>query len=177
MIRILLLSVALASGIELLAHAQERTAFNGTWVMDMTRSESAAQAPDAAPKTPVRIGIMQLPNVLTIQTIRDGTSETVSYSFERVEPEAVGTAGSDNPDANRIIRALVRWEGPVLMTETVYRVNRMAVTRTERRRLSADGREMTVETELQMEHGYESNGRSPAGYGTARDVYVKDGGR
>jgi hypothetical protein len=100
----------------------------------------------------------------------------VSYSFERT-PEAVGTAGSDPPAPNRIIRAHVRWDGPVLMTETVYRVNGMSTTRTERRRLSADGREMTVETELQMEHGYESNGRGPAGYGTAKDVYVKDGGR
>jgi hypothetical protein len=177
MTRTMLLSVALASGIELLANAQERPAFNGTWVMDMTRSESAAQAPDAAPKTPVSIGITQRPDALTIQTIRDGHSETVSYSFERVEPEAVGTAGSDNPNATRIIRTLVRWDGPVLVTETVYSVNGMATSKTERRRLSADGREMTVETELQVEHGYESNSRGPAGYGTAKDVYVKDGGR
>ena len=177
MTRTMLLSVALASGMELLAHAQERAPFNGTWVMDMTRSESAAQAVDAAPKTPVRISITQLADVLTIQTIRDGKSEAVSYSFKRVEPQAVGTTGSDNADANRIIKTHVRWDGPVLMTETVYRVNGMAMSRTERRRLSADGREMTVETEIQMEHGYESGGRGPAGYGTAKDVYVKEGGR
>jgi hypothetical protein len=40
--------------------------------------------------------------------------------------------------------------------------------------LSGGGGEMTVETELQMQHGYESNGRGPAGYGTAKDVYVKE---
>lgn len=174
MTRTMLLSVALASGIAVSANADERMAFNGTWVMDMTRSESAAQGPQAAPKTPVRVGIAHVAGSLSIQTIRDGHRETVAYSFEPVEPKAVGTAGSDDPGANRVIRALVRWDGPVLVTETVYRINGMAATKTERRRLSADGREMTVDIELQMEHGYESNGRGPAGYSKAKDVYVKD---
>src|SRR5687768_12714102 len=40
---------------------QERPNFDGAWVMDMTRSESTAQAADAAPRTPVRLHITSSP--------------------------------------------------------------------------------------------------------------------
>jgi hypothetical protein len=74
-----------------------------------------------------------------------------------------------------VINLNARWDGPILVTQTVYAVNGMATTKVDKYRLSGGGREMTVDTELQMQHGYESNGRGPAGYGTAKDVYVKDG--
>jgi hypothetical protein len=50
----------------------------------------------------------------------------------------------------------------------------MSAKKTETRWLSDNGREMTIETEMQMQHGYESDGKGPAGYGVAKDVYVRD---
>jgi hypothetical protein len=47
----------------------------------------------------------------------------------------------------------------------------MAVKKIDAYRLSGDGAELTVETELQVQHGYESNGRGPAAYNKAKDFY------
>lgn len=154
-----------------LAVAEERPNFNGSWVMDMTRSESAAQAADAAPRTPVKMAITAAPNALTIRTTTDGKGETVAYTFE--------TVTRTTPDARKgeeraIDQAQARWDGASLITVTVYRVNGMSAKKTETRWLSDNGREMTVETEMQMQHGYESDGKGPAGYGVAKDVYIRD---
>jgi hypothetical protein len=172
MTRKILAGAAVAVGIGLCAQAQEGANFSGTWVMDMTRSESAAQASTDSPRIPVRLEITHSPSSVTIRTLRDGSSETVSYSFERPNQDVVRTG--DNSTERRVINANARWDGPILETQTVYSVNGMATTKVEKYRLSGGGREMIVESELQMQHGYESNGRGPAGYGAAKDVYVKD---
>jgi hypothetical protein len=155
------------------AVAQERPKFDGPWVMDMTRSESAAQAADAAPRTPVHMAITATPSAVTIKTTTDGKGETVAYTFDpvtRAAPDA-----QDKKDERAIDQAQVRWEGASLITVTVYRVNGMSAKKTETRWLSNNGKEMTVETEMQMQHGYESDGsKGPAGYGVAKDVYVRD---
>ena len=173
MTRRILAAAAVVVGIGLCAQAQEGANFSGTWVMDMTRSESAAQASTDSPRIPVRLEITNSPSSVTIHILRDGSSETVSYSFERTNQGVVGTG--DNATGRKVINANARWEGPILVTQTVYSVSGMATTKVEKYRLSAGGREMIVESELQMQHGYESNGRGPAGYSTAKDVYVKDG--
>jgi hypothetical protein len=156
------------------AVAQERPNFNGTWVMDMTRSESAAQAADAAPRTPIRVAITSSPTSVTIRTTTDGKGETVAYPFDPVtRPTA---PDSPEKDARAIDEAQARWDGASLITVTVYRVNGMSAKKTETRWLSDNGKEMTVETEMQMQHGYESGGKGPAGYGVAKDIYVRDKG-
>jgi hypothetical protein len=156
-----------------LAMAGDRPDFNGAWVMDMTRSESAAQAADAAPRTPVKLAIESSPASLTIRTTTDGKGETVAYTFDSAT-RAV-TADARGGDDRAIDQAQARWDGSSLITVTVYRVKGMSAKKTETRWLSADGKEMTVETEMQMQHGYESDGKGPAGYGVAKDVYVRDG--
>jgi hypothetical protein len=161
------------------AVAQEKPNFNGAWVMDMTRSESAAQATDAAPRTPVKLDITSSPAALTIRTMTDGRGETVEYTFDTVTRVAVADsrerAESSAKEDRAIDQAQARWDGAGLVTVTVYRVNGMSAKKTETRRLSADGKEMTIETEMQMQHGYESDGKGPAGYGVAKDVYMRDG--
>jgi hypothetical protein len=155
-----------------LAVAEERPNFNGSWVMDMTRSESAAQAADAAPRTPVKVAITASPTALSIKTTTDGKGETVAYTFD---PVTRTTPPNARPAEERAIdQAQARWDGASLVTVTVYRVNGMSAKKTEKRWLSDNGREMTVETEMQMQHGYESDGKGPAGYGAAKDVYIRD---
>jgi hypothetical protein len=171
--RRILAAAAIVVGVGLSAWAQEGANFSGKWVMDMTRSESAAQASNDSPKSPVRLEITHMPSSVTIHTLRDGNSETLTYSFERPNQEAPKTG--DISAQRKVLNLNARWDGPILVTQTVYSVNGMATTKVDKYRLSGAGREMTVETELQMQHGYESNGRGPAGYGTAKDVYVKDG--
>lgn len=173
MIRTTLAAAAIVVGVGLGARAQEGANFSGVWVMDMTRSESAAQATSDSPKSPIRLEITHAPGSVTIHTLRDGHSETLSYPFDRPIQDAVKPA--DKSSQRQVINLTARWDGPILVTQTVYSVNGMATTKVDRYRRGAGEREMLVETELQMQHGYESNGRGPAGYGTAKDVYVKEG--
>jgi hypothetical protein len=152
--------------------AQERPNFDGPWVMDMTRSESAAQAADATPRTPVKVAIETSASSVTVRTTTDGKGEHVTYTFDpATRADAGGTSGRDE---RAIDQAQARWEGPSLITVTIYRVNGMSAKKPETRWLSSNGKEMTVETEMQMQHGYESDGKGPAGYGVAKDVYVRD---
>jgi hypothetical protein len=155
------------------AVAQEKPDFSGKWTMDPTRSESVAQAADASPHGPVTVAITQTPDEVVIVTDRDGPRERVTYRFDRngsSAPKPIGTTGSDT----RVIEdAQARWDGARLVTTTIYRVNGMATKTIETRSLAENTREMIVETQLQVEHGYESNGRGPQGYTVVKDVYKK----
>src|SRR5258706_3799545 len=110
------------------AVAQGRPNFSGSWVMDMTRSESAAQAADAAPRTPVRLAITSSAASVTIRTTTDGKSETVAYAFEPVTRAAVPTSGEK--DERAIDQAQARWDDTRLITVTGYRVNGMSAKKT-----------------------------------------------
>jgi hypothetical protein len=96
----------------------------------------------------------------------------VTYGFQRIVPSErpVGTSGTDAPSVEPV---LAEWKDGRLVTTTIYRVNGMPMTKIESRTLSADGREMTVETQVQIEHGYQSNAKQPQGYIPAKDVYTK----
>src|SRR5262245_48929326 len=94
--RIALFALALA-GAPALASAQARPSFSGTWTMDMTRSQTAAQRADASPVTPVQVTITDHVDRITIARDVDGHQEQSTYSFERV-PQAerpVGTSGTN----------------------------------------------------------------------------------
>jgi hypothetical protein len=156
--------------------SQAHPGFDGAWLMDLTRSESAAQGADASPRQHVRLDIAQRPAVMTITRTVDGVPEKIDYTFGDVDRSAVGTRGTSDPKV-AVEQASARWDGDKLVTVTVYRVNGMATKKTETRTLSADKREMIVRTELQMQHGYESSdGRGPAGHAFAQDVFVRADG-
>jgi hypothetical protein len=153
--------------------AQERPNFTGTWLMDMARSESSAQQSDSSPRKPITVVVVQRPTDLTIETRTDDKNQALTYKLTSTtadqETAPIGTVGS----ADSVQSAIMRWDGPRLVTVTVYRLNGMAVNRTEIRTLAPNGREMFVETHLQVQHGYESDGRGPQGYTSAKDVYVR----
>ena len=150
------------------ASGQERPDFTGTWVMDVNRSETAGQAPGLR-RTPVTMIITQSPSEVIIETEADGTRELMRYSFARQQdpPRPVGTTGSND---STVQQALAEWKGDYLQTMAVLSINGKAVTKTMSRTLDPSGTEMTVQTRLIVQHGYEYNG---ANVGTAKDVFIK----
>lgn len=159
----LLSTVATAAG-------QNRPDFTGTWQMDMTRSESAAQRADASPIGPVTVAIDQTASQVAIDTTRDGQLQEVRYTFGGTNPQPVGTSGSDEVTLQP---AGAQWRGEELITTTMYRVNGMAVKQVQTRRLMSGGREMHVETRLEMQHGYETNHPEYKSGSVVRDVFTK----
>lgn len=145
--------------------AQYRPDFSGTWVLDPARSESSLVA-DGQRIVPVSITmqIVQGESHVEIDTVRNGVRESRRYAVQPMEPpRPVGTSGSAG--------TVMNWERDSLVTITPHQINGMAVTTTERRTLSADGRHMTVVTTLEVQHGYQGDGRNASP--PARDVYVR----
>jgi hypothetical protein len=126
--------------------AQGPPDFSGTWIMDLSRSEAAAQGPAIGPVT---VAIQQTPTEVRIETTRDGTTETVRYlpvGMTAISPgERVGT---------------FRWEGLTLITNLITHINKQAVTFQEVRSLNRDSTEMAVEVTLVVQHGYTTGGSS-----------------
>jgi hypothetical protein len=175
------------------ALAQDGVAnISGTWQMDPNRSETFAQAPEARPKTSVRLVIKQSPAELQIERQRDGQSTNVAYSFYEAPVAGPTTKATDSATADRpvgtaetvasepagpdfgptgvdVTKSRFEWKDGRLMLMTVLTVNGKAVTSTEALTLSADGRELIVETVLQIHHGYETPGAS----GKGKDIYVR----
>jgi hypothetical protein len=167
MLRTCSIAVGLALLIGGSATAQRRPDFSGTWVMDLSRSESAAQAADASLKQPVTLVISQTGERLVIEQRLGGQSVVESYPLPGREPQPVGTSG---PEPRR-----AQFVGQSLVTMHVDTVNQMAIKQTETRKLDPSGTTMTVETQIEVEHGYESNGGSEAAKASnlVRDVYVR----
>jgi hypothetical protein len=126
--------------------AQGLPDFSGTWTMDLSRSEAAAQGPAIGPVT---VAIQQTPAEVRIETTRNGTTETVRYLPAGMKPvsaeERVGT---------------FRWEGVTLITNLSTHINNQAVTFQEIRSLNPDRTEMAVEVTLTVQHGYTTGGSS-----------------
>src|SRR5918996_1633049 len=124
--------------------AQSGPDFSGTWSMDLARSEAAAQG---TPIGPVTVAIRQAPGEVRIETTRNGKTESVRY----LPASAKATAAGE-------LLGAFRWEGQKLITTLVTDINKQAITVEEVRSLNPEGREMTVEVSLVVEHGYQSGG-------------------
>jgi hypothetical protein len=140
------------------AHAQGKPDFSGTWKMDPSRSESAAQS---EPPGPVTVVITQTANEVRIETTRTQGTSTVTYKLDGSEITIPGGT------------ATTRWDGTKLVTEVVRDVQGQAVTTKETRTLTADGNEMLVEMTLIVQHGYPTTLRGASNYGAGKDVYVR----
>jgi hypothetical protein len=182
--------------------AQEGADFSGTWVKDPQASESLADAPATVAKVLVRLVIEQSPDEVRITRHRfDGQADTLTYSFRPTE-SALPTATTDTPAA--IVRrgntetasagaagpkitdipapsgtvptnARAEWKDGRLMLQTDLLVNGKSITTTERFSMSPNSRELIVEADLIVHHGYESAGGASADNArkTAKDVYIK----
>jgi hypothetical protein len=138
------------------AIAQSRPDFSGTWSMDLSRSESAAQADPIGPTT---VAIEQTSGELRMALTRDGKTTNVVYRLDGT-PTAIpgGTATS-------------RWNGSSLVTEIVRTIQGQTVTVSETRRLNAAADELLVESVLVVQHGYSLRGVQ--NYGAGKDVFTR----
>jgi hypothetical protein len=142
--------------------AQGPPDFSGTWTMDLSRSETAAQGPAIGPVT---VAIQQTPAELRIETTRNGATETVRYlpaGMKAGAEERVGT---------------FRWEGATLITDLNTHINNQAVTFREIRSLNPDRTEMAVEVTLTVQHGYTGTAVNPSttspNSSTGKDVFLR----
>jgi len=138
-----------------------KTDFSGTWEMDSTRSESPHSGDS---KGPVTVVIKQTDSELSVETRRDGQSETIVYKMDGSQTEKPA------PD-NGPYRWSAKWDGSKLTTETQRNINRTAVTVTDVLSLAKNGNEMTVNRTLTVQHGYSWHGAK--NYASAKDLFVR----
>ncbi len=124
--------------------AQAIPDFSGTWTMDLSRSEAAAQG---TPIGPVTLAIRQAPDELRVETTRNGATEVVRYV-----PVGSKTVATGDP------MGTFRWDGSRLLTYLVTHINNQAVTIEEARSLNPAATEMAVEVSLVVQHGYQTGG-------------------
>jgi hypothetical protein len=156
MTRMLCASFALALALPSSALAQSKPNFSGTWSMDPMRSASQVQND---PIGPVTVVIIHTPTELSIATTRAQVTTT----------EVIKLDGSESRVSNGT--ATARWDGPALVVESVRDIQGASVTTRESRRLDAGGNEMSVDTVVEVQHGYTLKGAK--NYGTGRDVYTR----
>ena len=138
-----------------------KTNFSGTWEIDSTRSESP-QARDS--KGSETVVIKQTEFEFSVERRRDGQSETIVYKMDGSETEKPA------PD-NGPYRWRAKWDGSKLTTETHRNINGKTITIIEVRTLADNGKEMTVNRSLTVQHGY--HGREANNYASAKDLFVK----
>lgn len=144
-----LLSVAAIS-------AQSRPDFSGTWRFDPNRSDSATY-PELS--RPVTLVIAQTASEIRIETQTPRGASTDTYRFGAV-------ADVTSPGA-----AAARWSGNVMLADAVRDIGGQSVTVHRTFTLSNDGRELTIESAVNVQHGYSmSRGKV---YGAGKDVFVR----
>jgi len=156
MMRVLCASFLLPLALSTTAPAQSRPDFSGTWSMDPMRSASQVQN---EPIGPVTVVITQTPAELRIATTRAQATAT----------EVIKLDGSESKVSNGT--ATARWDGPALVVESVRDIQGASVTTRESRRLDAGGNEMSVDTVVEVQHGYTLKGAK--NYGTGKDIYTR----
>lgn len=156
-----MMSVLLASALSLAAPQALPSSlpdFSGTWRMDPERSVSAVQN---EPIGPITLVVRQEADRLTVQTTTArGTTTDVYRIDDRAQAAAPG-------------QAVARWQDRVLELEAVRNISGQSVTQRQSWRLEAGGRELHVESIVDVQHGYSVLGART--YGAGVDVFVRVG--
>lgn len=155
----LLLVACVSAVVTQASPVQGRPDFSGTWIMDQARSESPSQSADMA--GPVTLVITQTDKTVIVETKRGSLASRASYVFSAtpVQPGA-----GDGAPVGR-----ASFDGRTLVLEGTRVIRGQTVSTREARTLSADGAEMTVDTLVLVQHGYEFRGAK--NYGSAKDVF------
>ena len=146
--------------------AQEGINFSGLWQMDASRSESAHQA------TPIErftLMIQQSAKELTMESRKSQadnppTKEILTFKFGASEQSVVGNNGVP-------IKGKAYWDGTKLVTQTERQINGATVTTKQIFSLNTNGKEMTIDNTLTVQHGYESKAGNNIGKG--QDVFIR----
>jgi hypothetical protein len=147
--------------------AQHPVDFSGSWNMDLSRSDAAAQGPVAGP---VAMTIQQQPNEVWVETTGAGSTRRVRYV-----PVGAKTAN----DEGQLVGTF-RWEGSRLTTNLATHINQQAVTVDEVWSLNPEGTELTMEVTLVVQHGYQggtAQGRTSPNRSTGKNVFLRASGR
>ena len=142
--------------------AQKAADVSGTWVLDISRSES----PGYDGLVPRRQSIEHADSTLTVLTDYGERTERLVYTSDGTE----NILDAQSTDA----RGSFRWDGSTLVTVIVRTINGQSVTSEQRRTLRAGDQELLVETMTKVEHGYNrpQTALEPKA-SIVRDVYVK----
>jgi hypothetical protein len=148
----LLTALAVTAG----AQTQSMPDFSGSWQLDLSRSDASAYADSPGP---VRVSIKHSPTEIHITTTTSRGATDTTYKMVTADNAPLGAG----PNA--------RWQGDALVTNAVRDVRGQSVTVQQTRRLSSDGKEMIVESIVNVQHGYSAAGART--YGVSKDVFVK----
>ena len=149
--------------------AQDRNQYAGTWKMDIPRSESAHQEIPIESSTVV---IATTGEGLSIDTTRQDKGSPLFHEVLNVKLDGSETTNDGNSGVS--VRAKARWETGKLVVETARELQGSTITTHEVHSLSPDGREMTIEKTLTVQHGYQ--GASPSiapTTGHGKDLFVR----
>jgi hypothetical protein len=154
------------------AAAQDVRNVSGVWQKDSTRSDSAAEGSPANAEVPMKLVIEQTDTTVRVERHRrDGRTDVITYHF--AEPPRVAAPPIPTGTVGRAVdHAGAEWKDGRLLLTTLLHVNGMAVSTVERVNVLSE-REIQVETQLQMHHGYEGNSPEATAGSTGRDVYFR----
>jgi hypothetical protein len=131
--RVLSLAFVVALIVPFVAQAQAKPDFSGTWTLDTAKSDPAPQGRGGGGGGGGRGG-----GPVTIkQTATEITIGMNTYKLDGSPTEIQGRGG--------VQKATAKWDGAKLVISTSFDMQGQAVTTTQTRSLSADGKEMTVE--------------------------------
>lgn len=149
------------------ASAQDFARFSGVWKMDPARSESTHQD--------VAFGVSTLvircnASEITIETTRKPEGDDPPFHEVLTFP-LDGSERSNTGDGGAAVTGKLRMDGAKLVTETARNVHNSTVTTTYVHTLSPNGRMMTIDKTLTVQHGYQGMSANNSGHG--KDVYVR----
>ena len=165
MLRLGFVSLIALLGISRGLSAQVNGDFSGTWKMDAARSESAHQDVPTGSST---VTIQPTGTGITMETIRSEGGkpfhETLNLKVDGTETTSVGDGGG-------IVTAKAHWDGAKLVVETGRNIHDSTVTTVYVYTFSANGREMTIDKTLTVQHGYQGVSAPTTGHG--KDVFTR----
>jgi hypothetical protein len=135
-----LVLVSRVSGAQAPTAAADLTRLAGTWQLDTAGNSSVAAERRVITLSPEWLRV-------EIQRAEDDRPPVLTYRFDG--------ANADNPfGSGKAISRLVR-EGGAIVTETIYDIRNSPVTVRETLSVNPAGTELTVDTIVRVEHGYE----------------------
>lgn len=142
--------------------------FSGTWTMDPARSESAHQEVPIISSTLV---LRVTDTGLTMETTRsEGGKPAAFHETLNLRLDGSDTTAASNAGAS--VTGKAHWDGAKLVAETAREINGATVTTRYVYTLSADGREITIDKTLTVQHGYQGL-LSARNTGHGIDVFVR----
>lgn len=157
--------IAALAGLSPVIAADSHAAFAGTWTMDPARSESAHQDVPVGTATLV---ISLTGTGLTMETTRNEEGrpfhETLNFRLDGSETVSTGDGGAE-------VTGKAHWDGAKLVVETARNVRDSTVTTLYVHVLSPNGRDLTIDKTLTVQHGYQGGSAPTTGHG--KDVFVR----